>query len=388
MIRLPRPGRFFSARASASIARCFSTRFAQLANGALVVALCGTFAAGSAPADAADAPLDVSIVYLGNPGDAGWTHAHDLGISAAEKQLGSQIKVTRIDDVPENADAARVFRDRAAKGDKIVIGTSFGYMDSMMKVAHDYPDTVFLHCSGYKSAPNLGNFNGKVYESAYLAGVVAGYVSKSHTLGFVGSVPIPEVVRNIDAFALGAKSVAPQTTVKVVWINSWFDPGKERQAAETLIGLGADVLMQNTDSTATMAVAEQHKVHAFGWDSDMSQWGPHAHLGSVAYDWGIYYSKVIDEVKRGTWTNKPVYWGVKEGITDLVHVNTSAVPADAQRALAEKRAALVAGKLDPFAGPLKDQSGKLRVPAGTVLSADDTNRINWFVDGVQGSVAQ
>jgi simple sugar transport system substrate-binding protein len=343
----------------------------------------------SAPAHAvSNAPLDVSIVYLGNPGDAGWTHAHDLGIGEAEKQLGSQIKVTRIEDVPENADAARVFRDRAAKGDKIVIGTSFGYMDSMMKVARDYPDTVFLHCSGYKSAPNLGNFNGKVYESAYLAGVVAGYVSKSHTLGFVGSVPIPEVVRNIDAFALGARSVAPQTTVRVVWINSWFDPGKERQAAETLVGLGADVLLQNTDSTATMAVAEQHKIHAFGWDSDMSHWGPHAHLGSVAYDWGIYYSKVIDEVKRGTWSNKPVYWGVKEGITDLVNVNTTEVPANAQRTLAEKRAALVAGRLDPFAGPLKDQNGKLRVAAGSALSADDTNRIDWFVDGVQGSVAK
>jgi basic membrane protein A len=362
MTRLNRLGRLLLAGSAASL-----------------VALAAMSASASA---ATDAPLDVSIVYLGNPGDAGWTHAHDLGITVAEKQLGSQIKVTRVEDVPENADAARVF------GDKIVIGTSFGYMDSMMKVAHDYPDTVFLHCSGYKSAPNLGNFNGKVYESAYLAGVVAGYVSKSHVLGFVGSVPIPEVVRNIDAFALGARSVAPQTVVKVVWISSWFDPGKERQAAETLVGLGADVLMQNTDSTATMAVAEQHKVYAFGWDSDMSHWGPHAHLGSVAYDWGIYYSRVIDEVRRGTWTNKPVYWGVKEGITDLVNVNTSVVPADAQRALAEKRTALIAGRLDPFAGPLRDQSGKLRVAAGTALSADDTNRINWFVDGVQGSVAQ
>lgn len=381
MTRLSRLGRFVCSR--------LSTRRPRAALLAASLAACALGASLGGPARAAgNAPLDVSIVYLGNPGDAGWTHAHDLGIGEAEKRLGSQIKVTRIEDVPENADAARVFRDRAAKGDRIVIGTSFGYMDAMMKVARDYPDTVFLHCSGYKSAPNLGNFNGKVYESAYLAGVVAGYVSKSHTLGFVGSVPIPEVVRNIDAFALGARSVAPQTTVKVVWINSWFDPGKERQAAETLVGLGADVLLQNTDSTATMAVAEQHKIHAFGWDSDMSHWGPHAHLGSVAYDWGIYYSKVIDEVKRGTWTNKPVYWGVKEGITDLVNVNTAQVPANAQRALAEKRAALVAGRLDPFAGPLKDQSGKLRVAAGSTLSADDTNRIDWFVDGVQGSIVK
>ncbi|TDV27285.1 nucleoside-binding protein [Paraburkholderia caballeronis] len=355
---------------------------------ALSLAAAATLAVGASSPAAAAGPLGVSIVYLGNPGDAGWTHAHDLGIAAAEKTLGPQIKVTRIENVPENADAERVFRDRAAKGDKVVIGTSFGYMDAMLRVSRDFPDTVFLHCSGYKSAPNFGNFNGKVYESAYLAGVVAGYVSKSHVLGFVGSVPIPEVVRNIDAFALGARSVAPQTVVKVVWVSSWFDPGKERQAAETLVGLGADVLMQNTDSTATMAVAEQRGVHAFGWDSDMSRWGPHAHLGSVAYDWGIYYTKAIDEIRSGTWTSKPVYWGVKEGITDLVNVNPAAVPPEAQRALAERRAALVAGRVDPFAGPLKDQSGKLRVAANATLSATDANRLDWFVEGVDGKLVQ
>ncbi len=346
-------------------------------------------AAQAAPTtQAAGAPLDVSIVYLGNPGDAGWTYAHERGISAAQKVLGGEMQLKRIENVPENADAERVFRDRAAKGDKVVIGTSFGYMDAMMKVARDYPDTVFLHCSGYKSARNLGNFNGKVYESAYLAGVLAGYTSKTHVLGFVGSVPIPEVIRNIDAFALGARSVAPQTVVKVVWISSWFDPGKERQAAETLIGMNADVLMQNTDSTATMSVAEAHHVHAFGWDSDMSQWGPHAHLGSVAYDWSKYYVKAIEAVRQGTWTNQPVYWGVKEGITDLVHVNAQAVPPEALSKLAERRAALVAGTLDPFAGPIKDQKGQTRVAAGTALSAADANRLDWFVDGVQGSLAQ
>ncbi|WP_321878026.1 BMP family ABC transporter substrate-binding protein [Paraburkholderia bannensis] len=337
---------------------------------------------------ASGAPLDVSIVYLGNPGDAGWTYAHERGISSAQKVLGGEMQLKRIENVPENADAERVFRDRAAKGDKVVIGTSFGYMDAMMKVARDYPDTVFLHCSGYKSARNLGNFNGKVYESAYLAGVLAGYTSKTHVLGFVGSVPIPEVIRNIDAFALGARSVAPQTVVKVVWISSWFDPGKERQAAETLIGMNADVLMQNTDSTATMSVAEAHHVHAFGWDSDMSQWGPHAHLGSVAYDWSKYYVKAIEAVRQGTWTNQPVYWGVKEGITDLVHVNAQAAPPEALRVLAQRRAALVAGTLDPFAGPIKDQKGETRVAAGTALSAADANRLDWFVDGVQGSLAQ
>ncbi|WP_322093016.1 BMP family ABC transporter substrate-binding protein [Paraburkholderia bannensis] len=356
----------------------------------VAAALAAPLAACAAQASqaASGVPLDVSIVYLGNPGDAGWTYAHERGISSAQKVLGGEMQLKRIENVPENADAERVFRDRAAKGDKVVIGTSFGYMDAMMKVARDYPDTVFLHCSGYKSARNLGNFNGKVYESAYLAGVLAGYTSKTHVLGFVGSVPIPEVIRNIDAFALGARSVAPQTVVKVVWISSWFDPGKERQAAETLIGMNADVLMQNTDSTATMSVAEAHHVHAFGWDSDMSQWGPHAHLGSVAYDWSKYYVKAIEAVRQGTWTNQPVYWGVKEGITDLVHVNAQAAPPEALRVLAQRRAALVAGTLDPFAGPIRDQKGETRVAAGTALSAADANRLDWFVDGVQGSLAQ
>ncbi|WP_321842762.1 BMP family ABC transporter substrate-binding protein [Paraburkholderia bannensis] len=355
---------------------------------ASLVAIAVAALAAQASQAAAGALLDVSIVYLGNPGDAGWTYAHERGISSAQKVLGGEMQLKRIENVPENADAERVFRDRAAKGDKVVIGTSFGYMDAMMKVARDYPDTVFLHCSGYKSARNLGNFNGKVYESAYLAGVLAGYTSKTHVLGFVGSVPIPEVIRNIDAFALGARSVAPQTVVKVVWISSWFDPGKERQAAETLIGMNADVLMQNTDSTATMSVAEAHHVHAFGWDSDMSQWGPHAHLGSVAYDWSKYYVKAIEAVRQGTWTNQPVYWGVKEGITDLVHVNAQAAPPEALRVLAQRRAALVAGTLDPFAGPIRDQKGETRVAAGTALSAADANRLDWFVDGVQGSFAQ
>jgi basic membrane protein A and related proteins len=345
------------------------------------------FAAVLNNSHAATAPLNVSVIYFGNPGDGGWTHSHEMGIQAAEKKYGNQIKVTRVENVPESADAARVFRNRASQGDKVIFGTAFGYMNPMLQVAKDYPDTVFLNSSGYKSASNLGTYNDKVYEAEYLAGVLAGQMSKSHVLGFVGSMPIPEVVRNVNAFALGARSVAPNTVVKVVWISSWWDPGKEKQAAETLIGLGADVLMQNTDSTSVMSVAEEHKVYAFGFDADMGKWGPKAQLGAVEYDWGLYYVTVIDEIQKGQWTNKPVYWGVKEGMVDLTHVNTTIVPATAQKVTSDARDALKSGRLNPFSGPLKDDSGKIRAEAGKALTTDQIGSMNWFVEGVQGKLA-
>jgi len=244
-----------------------------------VAATCG--AAALAPAaQAADVP-GVAFVYLGNPGDAGWTFAHDQGSKVAEQKFGNKIKITRVENVPESADSERVFRDLANKGNKIIFGTSFGYQDFQLKVAKDFPDTVFLHATGYKKAPNFGTYDVRMYQGAYLAGVAAGYATKTNTLGFVASVPIPEVVRNINAYTLGARSVNPKVHTKVIWINSWFDPGKEKQAAETLIGQGADVLLQNTDSSATLATAEEKHVHAFGWDSNMKKFGPNAHLGSV-----------------------------------------------------------------------------------------------------------
>ncbi len=193
------------------------------------------------PARAADAP-GIAFVYLGNPGDAGWTFAHDAGTKEVEAKYGSKIKITRVENVPESADSERVFRDLAAKGNKVIVGTSFGYQDFELKVARDYPDITFLTATGYKKAKNFGVYDNRMYQGAYLAGVAAGYVTKTNTLGFVASVPIPEVIRNINAYTLGARSVNPKIHTKVIWINSWFDPGKEKQAAETLIGQGADVL--------------------------------------------------------------------------------------------------------------------------------------------------
>ena len=248
-----------------------------------------------------------------------------------------------------------------------------------MKTAKDYPDIVFEHATGYKKAANFATYDVRTYQSAYLAGLVSGYTTKTNTLGFVGSVPVPEVVRKINAFTMGARSVNPNVKVKVVWINAWFDPGKEKQAAETLIGQGADVLIQNTDSTATMQTAEQKKVHAFGWDSDMKKFGR-------VSNWGVYYSHLIEQVQSGKWTNTPTWWGLKEKAIDLADINTEAVSPAAQKALMQKRDDIIAGKSDPFAGPIKDQSGTIKVAAGKSLSDAELLRLNWFVQGVDGSL--
>jgi basic membrane protein A len=349
-----------------------------------VTAVCGAALPGAYAA--ADTPVNVAFVYLGNPGDAGWTYAHEQGVKALEAKMGGKIKVTRVQDVPESADSERVFRDLANKGNKIIFGTSFGFQDFELKVAQDFPDSVFLHATGYKKAPNFGTYDVRTYQTSYLAGVIAGYKTKTNMLGFVASVPVPEVVRNINAFTLGARSVNPKVRTKVVWINSWFDPGKEKQAAETLIGQGADVLIQNTDSTATIQTAQEHKVSAFGWDSDMKKFGPDAQLAACVSDWGVYYSAVVQQVIDGKWKNAPVWWGLKENAIELASINTNAVPKVAQEAVKSKQQAIIDGTLVPFAGPIKDQAGAVKIAQGKSLGDAELQRLNWFVEGVDGTL--
>jgi basic membrane protein A len=348
-----------------------------------MLALSATMVAG--PARAADAP-GIAFVYLGNPGDAGWTFAHDAGTKEVEAKYGNKIKITRVEDVPESADSERVFRDLAAKGNKVIVGTSFGYQDFQLKVARDYPDITFLTATGYKKAKNFGVFDDRMYQGAYLAGVAAGYVTKTNTLGFVASVPIPEVIRNINAYTMGARSVNPKIHTKVIWINSWFDPGKEKQAAETLIGQGADVLLQNTDSNATLATAAEKKVYAFGWDSNMKKFGPSAHLGSVVQHWGVYYNTMVQQLLDGKVKTDPVWLGMPQKAVDLEDVNTAVVPAKAMQAVEAKREQLQSGKWDVFTGPIKDQSGAVKITAGQNLTDPELQRINWYVEGVDGSL--
>jgi simple sugar transport system substrate-binding protein len=338
----------------------------------------------SAPSFAAE-PLKVGFIYVGPVGDAGWTYAHDQGRLALEKELGAKIKTTYVESVPEGADAERVIRKLAADGNKLIFTTSFGYMNPTEKVAKAFPNVTFLHATGFKMSKNMGVYETRLYEGAYLNGVIAGKMTKSNTLGVVASFPIPEVIRNINAFTLGAQSVNPAIKTKVIWVNSWYDPAKERQAAETLVAQGVDVMNQNTDSPATLQVAQEKGVYAFGWDSDMTKYAPKAHLTAATNSWGGYYIDTTKAVLAGTWKSNEVHGGLKEGMVKMSPLNAVVTP-DAAKAFEAKKAALTAGTFNPFMGPIKDQSGAVKYPAGTAVPAKDLASMNFYVQGVEGAI--
>ena len=280
-------------------------------------------AAASAPAPAKADPLKIAFAYVGPVGDGGWTFAHDNARKALEKEYGDKIVTSFVESVPESADAERVIRDMAGQGNKLIFGTTFGYMEPMLKVAADNPEVKFEHATGYKTAPNMRTYDSRTYEGAYMAGVIAGRMTKSNTLGVVASIPIPEVIRNINSFTLGAQSSNPNIKTKVVWVNEWFNPPKETEAATALINGGADILFQNTDSSAVLQTAEKMGKRGFGWDSDMTAYGPKAHLGSAIINWAPYYIKTVGEVLDGKWATGQTWWGVKEGAIDqlaLLHI--------------------------------------------------------------------
>jgi basic membrane protein A len=335
---------------------------------------------------AADEPVKVAFIYVDPVGDTGWSFQHDAARRELERVLGSKVKTTYVESVPATADAERVIRQLAVAGNQLIFTTSFGYMEPTLRVAKLFPKVKFEHATGYKTAANVVTYETRFYEGAYLLGVLAGKTTKSNTLGFVGSFPIPEVIRNIDAFTLGARSVNPKATTKVIWVDTWYDPGKERQAAEALIAQGADVLCQNTDSPAIVQVAEQRGVHAFGWDSDMSKYGPNAQLTANTENWADYTIDEVRKVMAGTWTGgRQTANGIKENMVVLTPLNKSVAP-DVARVLEEKKRAIVEGKLDPFAGPLKDNAGATRLKEGTALTHEQLMAINWYVDGIDGSV--
>ncbi|MCE2857466.1 MAG: BMP family ABC transporter substrate-binding protein [Comamonadaceae bacterium] len=300
-------------------------------------------------------PLKVAFVYVGPVGDGGWTFAHDNARKELEKQFGDKIVTTFVEKVPESADAERNFRDLASQGNKVIFGTTFGYMDPMLKVAADNKEIKFEHATGYKTADNMRTYDSRTYEGAYMAGVIAGKMTKSNTLGVVASIPIPEVIRNINTFTMGAQSVNPKVKTKVVWINEWFNPPKESEAATALINGGADVLMQNTDSSAVLQTAEKMGKRAFGWDSDMTAYGPKAHLGSAVINWAPYYIK-----------------------TD--------VPDDIKKRVDEIKAGLKDGSFNIWKGPIVGQDGKEVLAKDVVADDKFLSGIKFYVKGVEGKV--
>ena len=340
-------------------------------------------AASEAPKEAG--PLKVAFAYVGPVGDAGWTFAHDKARKEAEASFGGKVKTSFVENVPEAADAERVIRDMADQGNTLIFGTTFGYMEPMLKVAADVKNVKFEHATGYKTAPNMRTYDSRTFEGAYLAGIVAGAMTKTKTLGVVASIPIPEVIRNIDSFTLGAQSMNPDVKTKVVWVNKWFDPPKETEAAQALLDQGADVLMQNTDSSAVLQTAEKGGKMAFGWDSDMSKFGPHAHLASAIVNWAPYYKKAIKDALDGTWKVEQTWWGVKEGAIDLVSISER-VPAAAKAKVEEVKRGLTDGSFSIWKGPLKDQTGKEVLKAGETGEVKMLLGINFYVKGVEGKL--
>ena len=339
----------------------------------------------AAPAAAKPEPLKVAFAYVGPVGDGGWSFAHDNARKALEAEFGDKIQTSFVESVPEGADAERVFRDMASQGNKVVFGTSFGYMEPMNKVAAEFKDVKFEHATGYKTADNMRTYDSRTYEGAYMAGVIAGGMTKSNTLGVVASVPIPEVIRNINSFTLGAQSVNPKVKTKVVWVNNWFDPPKETEAATSLINGGADVLMQNTDSSAVLQTAEKMGKRGFGWDSDMTAYGPKAHLGSSVINWAPYYKKAVSDALAGNWSTGKAWWGVKEGSIDLVSI-ASDVPAELKDKVEKVKAGLKDGSFAIWKGPILDQSGKEVLAKDAVADDAFLGGIKFYVKGVEGKL--
>jgi len=351
-----------------------------IAIGAVVAAAVTGISAGASAEQ-----TKIGFVYVSPIGDAGWTYQHELGRRAMVKALGGKVKTSFVEAVKEGADAERIIRKLAASGNKIIFTTSFGYMNPTIKVAKRFQKVTFMHATGYKRSKNVGIYLARFYEGRYLTGIVAGKMSKSNILGYVAAFPIPEVIRGINAFTIGARSVNPKVQVRVIWTSSWFDPGKERQASETLIAQGADVITQHTDSTAPVQAAQAKGVYAIGYHSDMSKYGKKAHLTAATHVWGAYYTNVVKAVMAGTWKSGSTWGGIKDGMIKLAPFGP-AVPASVRQIVTEREKAIGAGTLHPFQGPVMDQSGKVRIAKGKTMSDEKMLGMSWYVQGVVGKL--
>jgi basic membrane protein A and related proteins len=357
--------------------RTLITGFA-LAAGLLVLGACESKTAETG------ANPRVAFVYIGPPGDGGWTYQHDQGRLYMEEKLG--LKADTVENVPEGADAERVIADLATNHD-IVFTTSFGYMDPTLNVAMKNPKVKFLHVSGYKTAENMGTYFGKNWEASYLSGIAAGKMTKKNVLGYVAAFPIPELVFNINAFTLGAKSVNPAVQVLVVWSNTWFDPALERQAALSLLDKGADVLLAYQDSPATIQAAAERGALAGGNDSDMGKYAPAAYLTNPVWNWGPYYLQTVEAVKAGTWKSEQFLGNMADGTVGLAPFGES-IPQDVRDLVTATQDKITKGEFNVFTGPIKDQTGAEKVPAGATLTDGEVLGMNWFVEGVVGQLPQ
>ncbi|ADK81873.1 BMP family ABC transporter substrate-binding protein [Sediminispirochaeta smaragdinae] len=328
-------------------------------------------------------PFKAAFVYIGVPGDLGYTYEHERGRKYVEAQLGDKVETTFIENVPEGPDAARIIRQYAQKGYDMIFATSFGYMDFMYEVAQEFPDVYFEHCSGYKTAENMSTYFGRMYQARYLAGLVAGKSSKSGKIGYVGAFPIPEVIRGINAFTIGARKVNPNATVKVVWTNTWYDPVKEREAAVALLDDGCDLITQHQDTTEPQKAAQERGMVSIGYDSDMGKFVGDSVLVSPMWNWGPYYAETIEQAMAGVWKTHSFWGGLKDGVVELSEFSPK-VTDDVTSLVDEETAKIEAGEWDVFWGPVKAQDGSMMVPAGEKMSDPDMLNMSVFVDGVLG----
>lgn len=343
-----------------------------------------TLAATAFNASAAD-KLKVGFIYLGPVGDLGWTYMHEVARQNLVKALGDKIETTYLENVNEGPDSERSIVQLARTGHQLIFTTSFGYMDPTLKVAKQFPKTKFEHATGFKRAPNMGTYSGRFYEGRYIQGVIAAKMSKSGTLGYIASFPIPEVISGINATMLGAQSVNPNIKVKIIWVNTWFDPGKEADAAKALADQGADVLMQHTDSPAAMQIAAQRGIYAFGQDSDMIKFGPKVQLTAIVNNWGPYYIKQTKAALDGTWKSEDTWDGLKEKM--VVMAPYTNMPDDVKKLAEKTEADIVAGTLHPFKCPVYGQDGKaVECKGGAHLDAGQILGMNFYVKGVDDKI--
>jgi len=347
---------------------------------ALAFASALMLASGAASAD----KLKVGFIYIGPPGDFGWTYAHDQGRLQIEKELGDRVETTYVENVPEGPDAERAIAKLAETGHQLIFTTSFGYMEPTLKVAKRFPNVKFEHATGYQRADNVATYNAKFYEGRYVQGVIAGKMSKTNTVGYIASFPIPEVIMGINSFLLGAHSVNPNIKVKIVWAYTWFDPPKEADAAKVLMDQGADIITQHTDSTAALQAAAERGVMAFGQASDMIQFAPKTQLTSIIDAWGPYYVERTQAVLDGTWTSGDTWHGMSDGL--VVMAPYTNMPADVAALAAKTAEDIRTGKLHPFTGPIYNQAGELVLEAGKTADDGMLAGMMYYIKGIDDKV--
>ena len=333
-----------------------------------------------------DDPLQVAFIYIGAPGDLGWTYEHDQGRKAVDEEFGDLVETAYIEDVPEGPDSARVIRQYAQEGYGMIFATSFGYMDHMYEVAEEFPDVTFEHCSGYKTRENMSTYFGRMYQPRYLSGLVAGSMTEANSIGYVAAFPIPEVVRGINAFTLGVREVNPDAEVRVVWSNTWYDPVVEREAAVALLDQGVDIIAQHQDTTEPQKAAQERGALSIGYDSDMRSFVGDTVLTSPVWQWGVYYKDTIGEALNDSWETHQYWGGIEDDVVTLAEYSPK-VPQDV-RDLVESERQRILGDWDVFCGPINNQAGEEIVAEGECMSDEEMLNMSFFVEGVVGSLPE